>query len=53
MEAKQLLYRAIRELQYIQEMSCGSGLCATSEGKAIIDAGMKILGVPDLGKDEL
>jgi hypothetical protein len=46
---KSLLYDAILELGYIQEVeNCHSGLCATSNGKDIVDRGIALLGVEDL-----
>ena len=50
----ELLYRAVRELEYIQSAeNCRSGLCATSEGKEIIEAGMTLLSVKDLAAEYL
>ena len=44
-----LLRRAIIELEYIQCVeNCHSGLCATSEGKAIVESGTALLGLKDL-----
>lgn len=49
---RKMLYRAVKELGYVQEMEDHS-LCASAEGKAIVDDGMKLLGVPDLSFEEL
>jgi hypothetical protein len=49
---KSLLYDAIVELEYVQAVPCGEGLCASSKGKEIIDAGIAALGVKDLSEDE-
>jgi hypothetical protein len=49
---KSLLYDAIVELAYVQAVPCGEGLCASSKGKEIIDAGIAALGVKDLSEDE-
>ena len=49
-----MLYRAVCELEYVQSVeNCHSGLCASAEGRAIIEAGMKLLGVADLSGDTL
>ncbi len=45
-----LLYRAIRELEYVQQVP--GALAASSEGRSIIDDGMAMLGVKDLSEDE-
>lgn len=49
---RKILYRAVKELGYVQEMVDHS-MCASAEGKSIVDVGMKLLGVPDLSFDEL
>jgi hypothetical protein len=49
-----LIYRAVRELAFIQEVeNCHSGLCKTSEGKSIISDGMELLGIDDLSGETL
>lgn len=53
-ELKIMLYRAVRELSYIE--SCAPGLVETmhfplivsAEGSGIVNEGMKLLGVKDL-----
>jgi hypothetical protein len=56
---RNLFYRAVKELAYVQAISCEyvsrkhQDLVASSEGAEIIDQGMKLLGVKDLSKDEL
>ena len=53
-QAEKLLYRAIRELEYVQSVeNCHSGLCASAEGKAIIEAGCVLLGTSDFSAEEL
>lgn len=47
-----LLYEAIRELAYVRECEEHS-LCASSNGAAIIERGMKLLGVSHLGEEDL
>lgn len=50
---KSLLYDAIVELAYVQDVeNCHSGLCATSQGKHIVETGMKLLGVKDLSAEK-
>jgi len=49
---RKLLYRAVKELGYVQEMEDHS-LCASAEGKEVVEEGMKLLGVPDLSYEEL
>lgn len=49
---RKLLYRAILELGYVQEMEDHS-LCASAEGKDVIEKGIKLLGVADLSYEEL
>jgi len=49
---RKLLYRAVRELGYVQEMEDHS-LCASAEGKAVVDEGIKLLGCGDLSHEEL
>lgn len=50
---RKLLYRAVRELSYIQcvELEGDHSLCATPEGNSIVEEGMKLLGVNDLSVD--
>jgi hypothetical protein len=49
-----MLYRAVRELEYVQSVeNCNSGLCASAEGRDVVEAGMKLLGVADLSGDTL
>lgn len=49
-----LLYLAVRELAYVQEVeNCNSGLCATSAGKDLVERGMKALGVTSLEEETL
>jgi hypothetical protein len=51
---EEALYQSIRELSFVQSVeNCQSGLCATSFGEALIDAGMKLLGVKDLADHHL
>jgi len=54
-EAEKLLYECIVELMYVQSSfeACGSRLCATSQGKELIERGMKLLGVEDLSAETL
>ena len=53
-DLEKLLYRAIKELDYVQSVeNCGSGLCATSAGREIISDGMELLGVTNLEAEEL
>jgi hypothetical protein len=49
---RKLLYRAIVELGYVQEMEDHS-MCASAEGQAVVEDGMKLLGVADLSEEEL
>ena len=49
---RKLLYRAVMELGYVQEMEDHS-MCASEEGAAVIEEGMKFLGVKDLSEEEL
>ena len=49
-----LLYEAIRELHYIQNVpNCSSGLCATSKGREIVEKGVNVLRVRDLARESL
>jgi hypothetical protein len=51
---RQILYKAVRELAYVQEVeNCHSGLCATAAGNEIIALGMAQLGVKDLSAESL
>lgn len=54
---KALLYRAIRELNYIHEVEgvpAGvSDLVTTAEGKQVVAQGMRALGVDDLSRESL
>jgi len=53
-KAEALLYKAIKELDYVQSVeNCTSGLCASAEGKELIERGMKLLGVKDLSAETL
>ena len=53
-EVNSMLYRAVRELEYVQSVeNCNSGLCASAEGRDVVEAGMKLLGVADLSGDTL
>ena len=51
-ELRALLYRAIRELAYVQTMPDHS-LCASSNGASIVSEGMALLGGADLSAEEL
>lgn len=53
---RKLLYRAVMELAYVHEFDGLDGfqnLITSSEGKAIVEEGMKLLGVADLSEEEL
>lgn len=51
---REMLFRALVELSYVQNVeNCEGGLCASAEGKSIIEEGMKLLGVKDLSEDAL
>jgi len=51
---EELLYAAIVELEYVQCVeNCSSGLCASSNGRKIIEEGMALLGVKDLSAESL
>ena len=53
-EIRELLYRCVKELDYVQSVeNCHSGLCASAEGKELIEIGMKALGVKDLAAETL
>lgn len=51
---RKMLYRAVKEIDYIH---CYEGgpieLIKSSEGKDIIESGMKLLGCADLSEDDL
>jgi hypothetical protein len=49
---RSLLYEAIVELSYVQAVeNCRSGLCASAKGAALVEVGMKLLGVKDLSSE--
>jgi hypothetical protein len=49
---RQFVYACIVELSYVQSVeNCGSGLCASAKGAALVEEGMKRLGIPDLHED--
>ena len=52
---RKLLYRAVMELNYIHEFDGTElrSLITSAEGKAIVDDGMKLLGVADLSHEDL
>lgn len=53
---RKLLYRAVMELEYIHTfdgISDMRNLITSAEGKAIVEDGMKLLGVADLSEEEL
>jgi hypothetical protein len=50
---RRLLYRAVRELGYVQELGSVEDMTASAEGEAIVNEGIKLLGVPDLRYEEL
>ena len=51
---RKLLYRAVRELDYIHECDVSDGnMITTSEGKSIVTQSMEILGCSDLSEEEL
>lgn len=50
-EVRRLLYRAVRELEYVQIQGCA--ICATSEGEAIVREGMALLGIKSLSEEAL
>ena len=52
---RKLLYRAVMELACIHEFDGTElqNLITSAEGKAIVEEGMKLLGVPDLSYEEL
>jgi hypothetical protein len=47
-----LLYRAIRELDYVQSAEDHSQ-CASAEGRQIVKEGMELLNVKDLAKEKI
>ena len=49
---RELLYRAIMELDYVQEAPVLE-FCASAKGRAIIKEGMELLGVKDLSAETL
>ena len=49
----ELLYRAIVELEYVQESAALGELCATPVGEKIVNEGMALLGVEDLSTEDL
>ena len=51
-DLRSLLYEAIVELEYVQ---CAEDhvQCASAKGAAIVEAGMKLLGVQDLSAEKL
>lgn len=49
-----LLFRAVRELNAVDSVeNCHSGLCKSSEGRDIVEEGMKLLGIADLSGERL
>lgn len=49
-----VLYECVLELSYVQSVeNCNSGLCATGQGKRLVEIGMNTLGVTDLSKESL
>jgi hypothetical protein len=51
---RNLLFRAVKELDYIHAVDTTADfLITSSEGKEIVGAGMKLLGLADLSPDEL
>ena len=51
---ERLLYRAVRELNAVDSVeNCHSGLCKSCEGRAIVEDGMKLLGIADLSGERL
>lgn len=53
-DAEKLLYEAIVELEYVHSNPlCTSNMCTSSVGQEIVERGMKLLGVADLGAQEL
>lgn len=50
-----LLYDCILELEYVQCSfeACGSDMCATSNGKRLIELGMELLNLTDLSGESL
>ena len=55
-ELEQALYLCLQELSYVQEPGCGCKerhLCASGRGRDLIDEGMKLLGVADLGSESV
>ena len=51
-EAEKLLYRAIRELAYV-EIAETLEQCKSAEGSSVIKLGMKLLGINSLENDTL
>ena len=52
--SENLLYECLRELSYVQSVeNCGSGLCASSNGRELIKRGMIALNVRELAEDTL
>lgn len=52
--AENLLYECIRELSYVQSVeNCGSGLCASANGRDLIERGMIALQIRELVEDTL
>jgi hypothetical protein len=54
-ELEAFAYRCIRELEYVQSLSGydNGSLCASSEGRACVADGMKMIGVEMLGEETL
>lgn len=52
--SENLLYECIRELSYVQENDeCESDMCASENGKELIERGMLSLQVKELAEDTL
>jgi hypothetical protein len=57
LKLKRILYRAVVELSYIQEIACEfvpkkhHDLIASAEGAEIVSEGMKLLGVAELSAE--
>lgn len=52
--AENLLYECIRELSYVHSVeNCESGLCASDNGKELIERGMVALNIRELAEDTL
>lgn len=52
--SENLLYECLRELCYVQgNEECTSTMCASSNGKELIERGMIALGIRELAEDTL